>query len=200
MNLTTLMNLLTISNFCSRHSLRQDVQTTSGAPIWMGVLLLLLAQIPHLDADPRQLLDKHQKRTHDHLKKRLSVGKNSHIKILLQCMLIIWFHNVPLATAEASSSAFLTGARSYTDSTSTSTCWLWGQRPLSSTSGLPWRVSPFQGADWLALRDLVIKERRASMTLKGRSITMWTPPPTPPRQLAYSLYLTKSWAVFETLI
>lgn len=70
---------------------------------------------------------------------------------------------------------FLTSAKAYVDFTNNSSCWLCGQLPLSIASGLPWWISPFQGADWLGLRDLIIEERNASMTLKERSITMQDP-------------------------
>ena len=35
---------------------------------------------------------------------------------------------------------------------------------------------PIPGPDWLGLRDLIIEERNASVTLKGRSIAMQDPP------------------------
>lgn len=85
-------------------------------------------------------------------------------------------YSVPLARAKASSNVFLTLAKAYVNFTNNSSCWLYGQLPLSSASELPWWISPFQGADWLGLRDSIIEERNASMTLKERSITMQDPP------------------------
>lgn len=75
--------------------------------------------------------------------------------------MIVSLYNIPLAGANVS----LTLAKAYVDFTSNSNWWVCSQLPLSSTSGLLWWVSPFQESDWLALRNLIIEERNASMTL-----------------------------------
>ncbi|XP_029803626.1 endogenous retrovirus group PABLB member 1 Env polyprotein [Suricata suricatta] len=43
---------------------------------------------------------------------------------------------------------FLQWAQDYADTLQKSSCWICGLLPLSSSSGLPWWVSPLQGTDW----------------------------------------------------
>ena len=43
-----------------------------------------------------------------------------------------------------------------------SNCWVCGQLPVSSTSGLPWWIFPLQGSDWIALRKFILEERNYS--------------------------------------
>nr|AEX32765.1 envelope protein syncytin-Car1 [Halichoerus grypus] len=50
---------------------------------------------------------------------------------------------------------FLQWAQHYADSLQKSSCWICGLLPLSSTSGLPWWVSPLQGTDWHYLHQYV---------------------------------------------
>nr|AEX32768.1 envelope protein syncytin-Car1 [Nandinia binotata] len=50
---------------------------------------------------------------------------------------------------------FLQWAQHYADNLQKSSCWICGLLPLSSTSGLPWWVSPLQGTDWHYLRQYI---------------------------------------------
>ena len=56
-----------------------------------------------------------------------------------------------------------------------SNCWVCGQLPVSSTSGLPWWISLLQGSNWLALRTFILEERNFSPVQATLDITRWDP-------------------------
>ena len=53
------------------------------------------------------------------------------------------------------SSVFLQWAHSFTTHKSQSNCWICGQFPLSSSSRLPWWISPLQGTERKALKQFL---------------------------------------------
>lgn len=59
---------------------------------------------------------------------------------------------------------------------------------------------PLPGGRLAGIKGFGYKREEGKHDFKGEVHYYVDTPPTPPRQLAYSLYLTKSWAVFETLI
>ena len=50
-------------------------------------------------------------------------------------------------------------------------CWICGLLPMSSTSGLPWRVSPLQGTDWHSLHAHISEIIYGDSTFWDKSIT-----------------------------
>ena len=110
-------------------------------------------------------------------------------------MIISLVHNVASIKAEESSNVFLLWAKSYADFTDNSNCWICGQLPLSSSSGLPWWVSQLQHADWLVLRHLILEEKNASMILQEKIHHFMGS-----LFLAYSFHHIKSWTFYAIFI
>jgi hypothetical protein len=75
--------------------------------------------------------------------------------------------------------SFLDWAQHYAEEIDKSNCWVCGLLPISSTSGLPWWVSPLQGSDWTNLQDLIYQIRGSvEIGLEGENST--TKPPVHP--------------------
>nr|AEX32767.1 envelope protein syncytin-Car1 [Mephitis mephitis] len=75
---------------------------------------------------------------------------------------------------------FLRWAQQYADSLQQSSCWICGLLPLSSTSGLPWWVSPLQGTDWHYLhqyvRDMIFHPDSSifrDISITNRNVSCW---------------------------
>lgn len=56
-----------------------------------------------------------------------------------------------------------------------SNCWVYGQLPTSSTSGLPWWISLLQGSDGMALKNFILEEKSGSSFQATTDITRWDP-------------------------
>nr|AEX32773.1 envelope protein syncytin-Car1 [Panthera leo krugeri] len=75
---------------------------------------------------------------------------------------------------------FLQWAQNYADNLQKSSCWICGLLPLSSTSGLPWWVSPLQGTDWHYLcqyiEDMVFSPNTSiysDISITNRKVSYW---------------------------
>ncbi|XP_048216721.1 endogenous retrovirus group PABLB member 1 Env polyprotein-like [Perognathus longimembris pacificus] len=60
-----------------------------------------------------------------------------------------------LPSVHMTSNSFLDWAENYAWQVNQSNCWICGLLPMSSTSGLPWWVSPIQGTDWARLQKFI---------------------------------------------
>lgn len=80
------------------------------------------------------------------------------------------FSNAPFIINESNS--FLNWAEDIAKINGSSSCWICGLLPVSSTSGIPWWMSPLQEQDWLQLQILINDDRTAQSTLSA-GITNW---------------------------
>uniref|UniRef100_A0A8D2B812 Envelope protein syncytin-Car1 n=1 Tax=Sciurus vulgaris TaxID=55149 RepID=A0A8D2B812_SCIVU len=72
--------------------------------------------------------------------------------------------------------SFLNWAQQYATKLQKDNCWICGLLPLSSTSGLPWWVSPLQGDDWTNLQSLILeqkKEKPSLQTATRANVSLW---------------------------
>ncbi|XP_012884446.1 PREDICTED: endogenous retrovirus group PABLB member 1 Env polyprotein [Dipodomys ordii] len=81
---------------------------------------------------------------------------------LLVCLLLLFIPSV-----HTTSNSFLEWAQNYASQVNKSNCWICGMLPISSTSGLPWWVSPLQGSDWVRLQEFIDQARVNNSFLNG---------------------------------
>ena len=86
-------------------------------------------------------------------------------------------HNVFLIsqTFAHESNVFLSWAYTQANLKNQYNCWVCGQLPTPSNSGLPWRISLLQGTDKVALRKFTLEERCCSSVLSTIDITRRDP-------------------------
>ena len=83
-------------------------------------------------------------------------------KMLDLIRMIIYNVFLSSRTLAYKSDVFLSWTRFYASFKNQSNCWVCGQLPVSSPSGLPWWISPLQGSNWMALRTFILQERKFS--------------------------------------
>ena len=118
--------------------------------LWRG---LLTSTSSHNDAQTQEKLYSDQAKKEDGIRsRRLSQDARPDPYDYLYCFLIV-------RTFACEWNVLLSLAQSYAEFKDYSSCWVYGQLPTSSTTGLSWWISPLQDSNWIALKKFILEER-----------------------------------------